>query len=66
MTEQRLGRIDDAEKTLDSVERLIPLALRTLGTDAYDGSVPLPTAFGHDDQVAEILRREAAAMINAE
>ena len=66
MTEQRLGRIDDAEKTLDRVERLIPLALRTLGTDAYGGSVPLPTAFGHDDQVAEILRREAAAMINAE
>ncbi|TWU08505.1 serine/threonine-protein kinase [Stieleria varia] len=60
MAEHELGETEKARKTLSIVEAMIPGELRTLGTDAYDGPVPLPSSPRHDDLIPEILRREAA------
>ncbi|HQU43172.1 MAG TPA: WD40 repeat domain-containing protein, partial [Pirellulales bacterium] len=65
MAEQQLGRTEQARQTLAQAGALIPGELRTLGTDAYHG--PLPVAaetISHDWLIPEILRREAAALID--
>ncbi len=64
MSEFRLDRVDAARKSLQEAEQQIPLQLKTLGTP--DGTGPLPAPLGiaeHDWLVAEILRREAAELI---
>lgn len=64
MSEEKLGRHEQALKSLDEAEALIPVVLRTLGAADYTGPLPVPAAsVYHDWLVAEILRREAAGLI---
>lgn len=65
LAEHDLGKKEEAAKSLAAAEALIPIELRTLGTDAYTGPLPVPTAVISPDWLfAEILRREAHAKIN--
>ena len=65
MAEHQLGQKDQARKTLAQAEVLIPPELRTLGTADYDGPLPVPVdTVNQGFMFAEILRREAAALIN--
>ena len=67
MAEHQLGQADQSRKTLAQVETLIPIELRTVGTPEYIGPLPVPRANAHHDWlIAEVLRREAAALINGE
>jgi tetratricopeptide (TPR) repeat protein len=64
MAEQRLGRADAARASLAQAETLIPAVLRALGTEAYTGPLPVPSAaVAHDWLAAETLRREAEKLI---
>jgi hypothetical protein len=64
MSEFQLGRKDAALRSLNEAEQLIPLQLRTLGTEDYPGTLPAPLGVAdHDWLVAEILRREASHLI---
>ncbi len=64
MAESRLGKTEPARQTLAAAEAVIPGELRTLGTDAYNGPLPVPAVVvSHDWLIPEILRREAAALI---
>jgi hypothetical protein len=64
MAEHQLGQTEEAEKTLQQGESLIPNELRTLGTDGYSGLLPVPTAKVVPDWlIPEILRREAETLI---
>jgi serine/threonine protein kinase/WD40 repeat protein/tetratricopeptide (TPR) repeat protein len=66
MSEEKLGRHEQAVKSLAEAEALIPVELRTLGAADYAGPLPVPAAsVNHDWLVAEILRREAEALINS-
>jgi hypothetical protein len=66
MSEEKLGRHDQAVKSLAEAEALIPVELRTLGAANYAGPLPVPAAsIAHDWLVAEILRREAEALIKS-
>jgi hypothetical protein len=66
MSEEKLGRHEQAVKSLAEAEALIPVELRTLGAADYAGPLPVPAAsINHDWLVAEILRREAEALINS-
>ncbi|MCY2995622.1 MAG: protein kinase [Planctomycetota bacterium] len=65
MAEYQLDRTEQARRTLAQVETYIPIELRTLGTPDYQGPLPVLAATAHYDWlIAEILRREAAALIN--
>ncbi|MGO9112348.1 MAG: hypothetical protein ACLP9L_24220, partial [Thermoguttaceae bacterium] len=65
MAEHRLGETDRARKTLAQVTAVIPAELRTLGTSNYAGPLPVSAEkVSHDWLIPEILRREAAALIN--
>ncbi|MCL4206748.1 MAG: protein kinase [Pirellulaceae bacterium] len=64
MAEYRLGQTDQARRTLAEVTESIPVPLRTLGTDQYDGVLPVPdSVIAHDWLIPEILRREAERLI---
>jgi hypothetical protein len=63
LAEHQLGQTQ-ARQTLAKAGALIPAELRTLGTEAYRG--PLPVAeqtANHDWLIPEILRREASALV---
>lgn len=65
LAEFELGKKEEAAKSLAAAQALIPIELRTLGTDAYTGSLPVPQDVINPDWLfAEILRREAHAKIN--
>jgi hypothetical protein len=64
MAEYRLGQTDQARRTLAEATKSIPVQLRTLGTDRYDGMLPVrDSAIAHDWLIPEILRREAEGLI---
>lgn len=64
MAEHRLGKVDEARLTLTLAQSVIPAELRSLGSQDYDGPLPIPAGLvSHDWLIAEILRREAAKMI---
>jgi WD40 repeat protein len=64
LAEYRLGSTDEARQKLALATALIPAELRTLGTDAYRGSLPVAEqTISHDWLIPEILRREASALI---
>jgi hypothetical protein len=66
MAEHQLGRADQARQTLLEAEALIPVELRTLGAENYQGPVPAPPdKVAHDWLAPEILRREADALIKS-
>jgi tetratricopeptide (TPR) repeat protein len=65
MAEHRLGETGQARKTLAQATAVIPDELRTLGASSYAGPIPVPAEkVSHDWLIPEILRREAAALIN--
>jgi tetratricopeptide (TPR) repeat protein len=65
MSEEKLGQHEQALISLAEVEALVPLELRTLGAADFTGRLPVPADIvGHDWLVPEILRREAANLIN--
>jgi hypothetical protein len=64
MAEQQLGQHEQARQTLAQAEIQIPVELRTLGTDDYDGPLPVSAiTVSHDWLIPEILRRETAELI---
>ncbi len=64
MAERQLGQRDEANKTLAQAEALIPMELRTLGTEGYTGLMPASAKNTQSDWLlAEILRREAVQLI---
>jgi WD40 repeat protein/serine/threonine protein kinase/tetratricopeptide (TPR) repeat protein len=64
MSEAKLGRHEQAVQSLAQAEKLIPAALRSLGTASYAGQLPVPErTIAPDWLVAEILRREAEVLI---
>lgn len=65
MAEERLGRHDDAVRSLARAESQLPLELRSLGTPGYTGPLPVGSdTVAHDWLMPEILRREATKLIN--
>ena len=65
LAEQQLGRTESARVMLENAGLVIPAELRTLGTDGYDGTLPVPeSAAGLDWLLPEILRREAELLIS--
>ncbi len=66
MAEQQLGQHEQAVQSLTQAEALIPAGLRTLGTADYNGPFPASAeVIQHDWLVPEILRRQAATLIDA-
>ncbi len=64
MAQHQLGQTDTARETLSRVETQIPLILRTLGTESWNGPLPVPaTAVSPDWLIVELLRREASIKI---
>lgn len=67
MAEHQLGQTDKAHETLSQVAVVIPVELRTLGTQAYTGTIPVQSSTVDSNWMfPEILRREAAALINGD
>jgi tetratricopeptide (TPR) repeat protein len=65
LAQHQMNQVDDARKSLADATRLIPTELRTLGSSDYQGSLPVSVlSIHHDWLVAEILRREASAVIS--
>lgn len=64
MAEHQLGHPEEARTWLMQAEVTIPKELRSLGTEAYKGSLPVPaTIVSPDWLIPEILRREAATLM---
>ena len=67
MAHYALGNHQEARRALQEAESLIPEDLRELGTDAWNGTLPLPRRAANPDwYIAEILRQEAAELISGE
>ncbi|MBL8817451.1 MAG: protein kinase [Planctomyces sp.] len=65
MAEEKLGRHDDAVKSLALAEALTPDVLADLGTSRYKGSLPVSEwPLYRDNVVNELLRREASLLIH--
>jgi hypothetical protein len=65
MSEHQLGQTDTAKATLALAAAKVPVELRSLGTNAWTGPLPISAeSVGFDWQVSEIIRREAAAVIS--
>jgi tetratricopeptide (TPR) repeat protein len=65
MAQHQLKQADQARQSLAEATALIPHALATLGSPAFQGSLPVSAdILGHDWLIAEILRREAALLIH--
>ncbi len=65
MAEEKLGRHDDAVKSLSLAEALIPDLLADLGTPRFKGTLPVAeSSLYRDNLTTEILRREAALLIH--
>jgi serine/threonine protein kinase/tetratricopeptide (TPR) repeat protein len=64
MAQHQLKRADEAHLTYIDATVAIPFELATLGTPEYQGALPVSASVvGHDWLMAEILRREAAALL---
>ena len=66
MAEAKLGQREQAQKTLQQAEALIPKELATLGSEKYTGPLPVSaTLVIHDWLIAEVLRREAVIAVRS-
>ncbi len=64
MSEHQLGLRDEALRDLATVDAAIPAELSGLGTNRFRGLLPVPVESVNTDwQIAEVLRREADALI---
>ena len=65
MAEEKLGQHEQAVRTLAEAERIIPVELRTLGSDQHKGKAVVPRdSISVDMLIPEVLRREAASLIH--
>jgi len=65
LAEHQLGLRDQARQTLAQAEAIIPAELRLLGSTDYSGPLPVPPwAVEQDWLAAEIVRREARAVVD--
>lgn len=66
MAEHGLGRTVEAQQTLAQATSMIPMELRTLGTPSHTGPLFVDAEFIDPMLLsAELLRREAEALIHA-
>jgi hypothetical protein len=63
MSEHQLGNSVKAKEFLEKAEAMIPIELRTLGTEDWTGKLPTTADVSIDWQIAEIIRREARMVV---